>query len=118
MDVFLQHYPACWDGLCGPKWREEVEGDWRDSWRAMEDAYEVGALKAIGVSNVDAGQLEELLGFARVKPHVVCGAERRGAFGMRFPQPRDPRTIHAAAAASPQPPWLPHRVVRPASLIA
>ena len=33
VDVFLQHYLTCWDGLCGPQWRNTVEGDWRDSWR-------------------------------------------------------------------------------------
>ena len=27
VDVFLQHYLACWDGFCGPQWRDTVEGD-------------------------------------------------------------------------------------------
>lgn len=72
VDVFLQHYPTCWDGLCGGSgWREEVEGDWRDSWRAMEAAYDAGLVGAIGVSNFGARDLDALLKFARVRPHVL-----------------------------------------------
>ena len=71
VDVFLQHYPTCWDGLCGAGWRDRVEGDWRDSWRAMEDAYESGLVKAIGVSNFGLRDFEALLEFARIAPHVL-----------------------------------------------
>jgi len=71
VDVFLQHYLACWDGLCGKNWRNTVEGDWRDSWRAMEAAYDEGLVKAIGVSNVGPREVDELVKFARIKPHVV-----------------------------------------------
>ena len=71
VDVFLQHYLTCWDGLCGNNWRDTVEGDWRDSWRAMEVAYDEGKVKAIGVSNVGPREVDELVKFARIKPHVV-----------------------------------------------
>ena len=71
VDVFLQHYLTCWDGLCGPQWRDTVEGDWRDSWRAMEAAYDEGLVKAIGVSNVGPREVDELMKFARIKPHII-----------------------------------------------
>jgi len=71
VDVFLQHYLTCWDGLCGPQWRDTVEGDWRDSWRAMEAAYDEGKVKAIGVSNVGPREVDELVKFARIKPHII-----------------------------------------------
>lgn len=71
VDVFLQHYPQCWNELCGPRWRDSVEGDWRSSWRAMEDAYRRNQVRAIGVSNFDIQALTELLNFAEIRPHVV-----------------------------------------------
>jgi len=71
VDVFLQHYLTCWDGLCGAGWQTRVEGDWRDSWRAMEAAYDEGKVRALGVSNVGPAEVEALVAFARVKPHVV-----------------------------------------------
>ena len=71
VDVFLQHYLTCWDGLCGNNWRNTVEGDWRDSWRAMEAAYDEGKVRAIGVSNVGPREVDELVNFARIKPHII-----------------------------------------------
>ena len=71
VDVFLQHYLTCWDGLCGAGWKSKVEGDWRDSWRAMEAAYDEGKVKAIGVSNVSPREVDELMQFARIKPHII-----------------------------------------------
>lgn len=68
VDAFLLHYPRCFGNLCGGK---TASGTWRDSWRAMETLYERGEARAIGVSNFDANELKELLGMARVRPHIV-----------------------------------------------
>jgi diketogulonate reductase-like aldo/keto reductase len=67
LDAFLLHYPRCFGSLCSgtPK------GTWRDSWRALEALYERGAVRAIGVSNFSPEELDELLRFARVAPHLV-----------------------------------------------
>jgi len=73
VDVVLQHYPRCWDGLCGPGWEKRVEGDFRDSWKALEEAYANGTAKAIGVSNFDVRDLESLLAGAVIVPHVHQG---------------------------------------------
>lgn len=67
LDAFLLHYPQCFGNLCST----QPEGTWRDSWRALEKLYDDGTLRAIGVSNFAPSQLEELLKFARVKPHLV-----------------------------------------------
>ncbi|MGX4644611.1 aldo/keto reductase [Holzapfeliella sp. JNUCC 80] len=40
------------------------------AWRAMEDAYEAGKLKAIGISNFDIAQAVNLAEFSRIKPMV------------------------------------------------
>lgn len=67
VDVFLQHYSTCWEDLCGFS-----GGNWQASWRAMEDAYEKGLVRAIGVSNFRRDELQELVyRVARIKPHVV-----------------------------------------------
>ena len=68
LDAFLLHYPRCFGNLCGPT---PAEGTWRDSWRALESLYERGEVRAIGVSNFGADELKELIGLARVKPHIV-----------------------------------------------
>jgi diketogulonate reductase-like aldo/keto reductase len=33
IDLFMLHYPECWDSLCGSR---PPEGTWQDSWRALE----------------------------------------------------------------------------------
>ena len=38
------------------------------AWRALEEAYEEGKIRAIGVSNFDSKQLMDLCAFARIKP--------------------------------------------------
>jgi diketogulonate reductase-like aldo/keto reductase len=56
VDLYLIHWP--------------VEGKRRDSWRALETAFEDGRARAIGVSNYLVPHLDELLGSAKHKPHV------------------------------------------------
>ena len=67
VDAFLLHYPRCFGSLC----TSEPEGTWRESWRALEALYERGEVRAIGVSNFNVGELKELLGMAKVRPHIV-----------------------------------------------
>jgi diketogulonate reductase-like aldo/keto reductase len=56
VDLYLVHWP--------------VPGVRRESWRALERAFADGKAKAIGVSNYLVPHLRELLGEAKVKPHV------------------------------------------------
>ncbi|AZP04331.1 aldo/keto reductase [Jeotgalibaca ciconiae] len=64
LDLFLIHWPVV-DGH---------EEDWREdnieTWRALEEAYEAGKLKAIGLSNFKVEHLENLLPNCRIKPMV------------------------------------------------
>jgi len=55
LDLYLIHRPR---------------GDVKGSWQAMEDLYKEGKIKAIGLSNFDHDQMDELMGYARVKPTV------------------------------------------------
>ena len=57
--------------LHGPTARRGLGKDDRAAWRAMEALHERGAVRLLGVSNVSAAQLEELLEFARVPPAFV-----------------------------------------------
>lgn len=68
VDAFLLHYPRCFGNLCP---NGEPSGTWRESWRALEALYERGQARAIGVSNFSPDELRELLGMARVQPHLV-----------------------------------------------
>lgn len=56
VDLYLIHWP--------------VEGKFNDSWRAMEEIYESGRAKAIGVSNFHQHHIEELMTTAKIKPMV------------------------------------------------
>ncbi|MCL1887183.1 MAG: aldo/keto reductase [Betaproteobacteria bacterium] len=55
IDLYLIHWPR---------------GDVRGSWRAMEELYKAGKIKAIGVSNFEPEQLAALIKTARIKPMV------------------------------------------------
>lgn len=64
LDLFLIHWPVV----------EGHEEDWKqdniETWRALEEAYEAGKLKAIGLSNFKVEHLENLLPNCRIKPMV------------------------------------------------
>ena len=55
LDLYLYHRPR---------------GDVKGSWKAMEDLYQDGKIRAIGVSNFEAHHLEELMSYAKVTPAV------------------------------------------------
>jgi diketogulonate reductase-like aldo/keto reductase len=56
LDLYLVHWP--------------VEGKYTDTWKAMEELYDEGKVRAIGVSNFKQHHLERLLDFVRIKPMV------------------------------------------------
>lgn len=62
VDSYVLHGPSQYDGL-GPADRE--------AWRAMEALHDAKRARLLGVSNVSAEQLSELLAVARVKPAFV-----------------------------------------------
>ena len=55
LDLYLIHRPR---------------GDVKGSWKAMEELYEAGKIKAIGISNFEPDQINELMGYAKVKPTI------------------------------------------------
>ncbi len=56
LDLYLIHWP--------------VEALFKETWAAMEDIYNSGRVRAIGVSNFTVGQLDELIVNCRVLPMV------------------------------------------------
>ncbi|HET7577646.1 MAG TPA: aldo/keto reductase [Bacillales bacterium] len=56
LDLYLIHWP--------------VEGKYKDSWRAMEELYEAGKIRAIGLSNFHAHHIKDILADAKVRPMV------------------------------------------------
>lgn len=66
LDLYLIHWP-------NPKALREQEA-WKERnaqvWRGMEDLYEAGKIRAIGVSNFLPHHLEPLLATARIRPAV------------------------------------------------
>lgn len=55
LDLYLIHRPR---------------GDFKGSWKAMEELYKEGKIRAIGVSNFEPNQLDDLLSVSVVKPAI------------------------------------------------
>ena len=68
LDMMIIHSPQPWVEVNQSDDRY-VEGN-REAWRALEDAYKAGKLKAIRVSNFKQEDIESLLETATVKPMV------------------------------------------------
>lgn len=67
IDMMLIHSPQPWT-----KFREEnryEEGN-REAWRALEEAYKAGKLRAIGISNFEKQDIDSLLAGCSVAPMV------------------------------------------------
>ncbi|GGM33504.1 glyoxal reductase [Paraliobacillus quinghaiensis] len=58
LDLYLIHWPV------------PAEGKFKDTWKAMEELYKDGKIRAIGVSNFKEHHLEELMKDAEVVPMV------------------------------------------------
>ncbi len=63
IDLYLIHAPWPWD-----KWGMDCTEGNIESWKAMEEIYESGKAKAIGVSNFEPQHLEPLLEAAKIVP--------------------------------------------------
>ena len=68
LDLVIIHAPQPWKQWRDKKNRYFAEN--KEVWRAMEEAYEAGKLKAIGVSNFLQDDLESLMQGCKVKPMV------------------------------------------------
>ena len=68
LDMMIIHSPQPWDKVNQSDDRY-VEGN-RAAWKALEDAYKEGKLKAIGVSNFKKEDIESLLEVCEIRPMV------------------------------------------------
>ena len=68
LDMMIIHSPQPWVKVnqCDDRY---VEGN-RAAWRALEDAYKAGKLKAIGISNFQISDIENLIEGCEIKPMV------------------------------------------------
>lgn len=66
VDLMLIHSPQPWNDFRGGDY---AEGN-REAWRALEDAFEAGKLRSIGISNFEQADVENILGSCSVAPHV------------------------------------------------
>ena len=67
LDLMIIHSPQPWAEFRVEKRYFEEN---KEVWRALEDAYEAGKLKAVGVSNFLQDDLENILADCKVKPMV------------------------------------------------
>jgi diketogulonate reductase-like aldo/keto reductase len=67
IDMMIIHSPQPWNKFGGQD--RYFEGN-REAWRALEEAYQAGKLRAIGVSNFEKADLDNILESCTVKPMV------------------------------------------------
>lgn len=68
IDMMIIHSPQPWMEVNQSENRYYAEN--REVWRALEDAYAAGKVRAIGVSNFLQGDLDNILATCKVKPMV------------------------------------------------
>lgn len=69
LDLVIIHAPRPWDKMHSEGPIEDFYyAENKEVWRAMEEAYEAGKVKAIGVSNFEINDLENLIETAKIKP--------------------------------------------------
>ena len=66
-DMMIIHSPQPWGEFRGED--RHLEGN-REAWRALEDAYNAGKLRAIGLSNFDVVDIDNILSACNVTPMV------------------------------------------------
>lgn len=66
LDLMIIHSPQPWDDFRGGDYSE---GN-REAWCALEDAYEAGKVRAIGVSNFRQADLENIFSSCRIRPMI------------------------------------------------
>ena len=69
IDLLLIHYPESFKEICGDNFIPE--GDYLDTWRAMEYLYSIGRIKALGLSNVNESHISKIIDIMNIKPDVV-----------------------------------------------
>lgn len=74
LDLYLIHWPFAYEEG-GENFPADADGkikfssvDFVDTWKAMEEAVDLGLTKSIGISNFNKDQTERLLAAARIKP--------------------------------------------------
>ncbi len=67
IDMMIIHSPKPWAKFQGDDRFEEGN---REAWRALEEAYNAGKLRAIGLSNFEQADVENILKSCSVKPMV------------------------------------------------
>ena len=68
IDMMIIHSPQPWEKVNQSEDRY-VNGN-REAWKALEDSYKAGKLKAIGLSNFRIGDIENILEVCEIKPMV------------------------------------------------
>jgi diketogulonate reductase-like aldo/keto reductase len=65
IDLYLIHAPWPWSEIGADYTRENIE-----VWKAMEEFYETGKTRSIGISNFNVKDTEAILGTCRIRPMV------------------------------------------------
>jgi len=116
VDLLLMHWPMGLDesddAELFPKTAEGAfsysDVDYLETWGAMEEVYELGLAKAIGLSNFNSKQIERVLSAAKVKP-MMNQVEIHPYFNneklVHFCLSKDIKVTGYSPLGSPDRPW-------------
>ncbi len=68
LDLVIIHAPRPWDEMHAETIENNYYEENQQVWKAMEEAYEAGKVKAIGVSNFEIEDLQNIFEHATIKP--------------------------------------------------
>lgn len=115
LDLYLVHWPMAYqegDELFPKNEKDEMitsDIDFIETWKGMEDCYEKGLVKSIGLSNFNSEQIKKVLDICKIKPvmlQVECHPYLNQNKLIEFCKKHDIAITAYSPLGSPDRPWV------------
>ncbi|KAG8195912.1 hypothetical protein JTE90_001146 [Oedothorax gibbosus] len=117
LDLYLIHWPMAYkegDDLFPKNEKGEMlmeNVDFTDTWKGMEECFEKGLVKSIGLSNFNSQQIKKVIDSAKIKPTVLqveCHPYLNQNKLIEFCKTLDIAVTAYSPLGSPDRPWVKH----------
>ncbi|GFS73701.1 aldo-keto reductase family 1 member B1 [Nephila pilipes] len=115
LDLYLIHWPIAYkegDELFPKNEKGEMltsDLDFKETWKGMEELYEKGLVKSIGLSNFNSQQINTILSISKIKPVVLqveCHPYLNQNKLIEFCKKHDIAVTAYSPLGSPDRPWV------------